>query len=693
MSRKTTIEIGFQADTSGLKKAERDTSALQKTVERLSRTYLDSSMKTQDGIATGLDRYPRTFKDLMKAGAGLNLTGQHWIGNRSGQSGFVTDSMAELVGGYTAGRMLRGGAGLGRSVASKLPGIGLAVMGAMGLAGGARMLTQGMERSRQYTMTLDEMSKKLLIVNDRQAVFSTRLEKTARYLNVSRNELIEQANAYMGLVGAIQGADRLLSQTKAFGGFARGSGLNVGQTLTQFGVLGQAGAYGQLGGGLKAQDLAFMAADAISQSGMRGRETEMLEALQNLVALQGQALTRPVGVPAMLEALGVMGSSKVPGLMGGRGAAILNTFSSGIMNPGAGAYGEFMMSRALGEKNFYRFKMLQEEGAFGRGPSGDYNIVRVMDYLKTNFKDDMARAFAARQWLPGMSMHQYSAFEQAFGGFNPQERSGFINDLEKIFSPKQMEAMDFRVLPTLAAIYRAKTPEEIAGLVSGKQWGGMDKDFMADSGTSLDYKKARMMAAVAGHGYKSTDQEIISGLAAVKVAVDRMSGRFWTPIVAIARRFGFNENELTPEQKKEKAARDAKAEEKAIAAKARRMGAASGYRSLYGEDVPEAVKTAAIQAAKRAEMAASKGRPYSEQVMRQMRNRGVKEGSPEWNDTIARLEAKGVRFAPDAPRPGEISLVINLNGRGLFDDKFTLPVSGDGNASSVINALLAPLGQ
>ena len=288
--QKTTISIGFKAQTQELEQANRM-----------------------------VDRLQQKLTNLKRAG-GPGIGGAGGAGGIGGSGGLLGGRLgAGGAGGGLASRLLRGG----------LSG-GLMAMGAMGVAVGAGAIIARMITSaKQYMQVLDPLTKQLSIVGHYQQAFEQSLEKTGATIGRNKNEMMQLTQMYVHMAGRQGGAANISNQIRSIGLLSKGMGVDANMMGSSMGNLAQMGAFGQYGG-MRMERFAAAIADSVAKGRMEGREGEVLSAIQGLMGAQLNVLTRlsPGSSNSMLETLTAMNASGQPGMMGARGLNMLSRMNN-----------------------------------------------------------------------------------------------------------------------------------------------------------------------------------------------------------------------------------------------------------------------------------------------------------------------------------------------------------------------------
>lgn len=376
--------------------------------------------------------------------------------------------MTNIGGGQRSGGVASGipGAGIPGGLVRKGAAGGIAAFGALGIGIGViSTITKAVSSGKEYLQTLDPLSKQLSIVGHGQEEFARSLENTGEAIGRNRTEMLRLTQTYVQLAGQQDGV--IARQMKTAGLLSKGMGVDAGLMASLMGSMAQMGAFGQYGG-MRMDRFAALIADAVAKGGMKGREGELFSSIQSLMGTQLNVLTKldRSATDSMLNMLTSMNSSGQPGLMGMRGAGLLNRLDAGFKNP-QGEFGEYFMYNALGGGDYFDFKMRQEQGIFGKG-----NYSAVSNYLKKSFKDPQAR-WHAMNTLFGVSMHQAKALDS----MDIEDSEAFLGEL-RMASGGDLSKIGADKFGLMAEIYNASSAKRakllkdsrIAGAAKKKGW-------------------------------------------------------------------------------------------------------------------------------------------------------------------------------------------------------------------------------
>lgn len=400
-TQRTDIDIGFRANTDALRRAAEEIRKLQDA--------LDSVSRPGRGNRGGRGGAPGNIRPGNPGG----VLGPSGVLNSGG------GSLGGFGGGRIGGGLLNGMGGrlLGGLGGGSMVGLGLGALGVT--AGIAGLVGKTISLSKEYFMAINSIVKASDMGADGVETFGEAISRTANNLRIGQVELLRFEKAYMQIAGIQGGADRMSKQVATAGGFARGYGLEVGQTAHQFAGLAQTGVFG-LNARRTTREFAGLLADSINRGGMRGRENELISSIQSLVNTQLTTLAKPSGMASMMNMLTAMNASGNPAMMGMRGAGFLSQLNSGLQNP-RGELGELMMWQAIGGKGmgYEDFRYKQEDGL--------KNLPAVMKQLRKASRGDHRKmTFLASEML-GVSQHHIEAYLEATK--NSGNGNAFVNAL------------------------------------------------------------------------------------------------------------------------------------------------------------------------------------------------------------------------------------------------------------------------
>jgi len=482
---KTTVSIGFKADTQALETLGGKTEWLEQKFKSLANTV--------KGVTDAGHGLPSILRDsgatgkLPTVGKGPNRpTYKRPPGSRPSSIQPVPrrgGSQPPVKRGFL--RKLPGAVGAVDMTGTALGAVGIALTVTAGI-------TKGIQSAMEYNRALDSLTKRLSIVGNGQEQFVNRITRTSSALGIARKDLLQYTQAYVAQAGTQKG--HLSGQINTMGNLAKGMGMDKAQTFNQMGGLANAGAFGSLGK-MRANEFAALIADGVSRGSMKGREGEVLSSINTLVNTQMQMLTKPEGVGGMVGALTSMNQSGRPGLMGNRGANVLSKMNNGIMNPGGGEFGEMLMYNAIAPgENYYDFKYKQEEGAFG----DNKNLEKVMASMKRDFPDGRTRQHAMKTMF-GISMHQADGLEKALRKAGPGQND-FLDQLEKA-SGGDLGKISADKYGLLAEINNSGgDKKELKRILSDTRLKGL-------KGVTEESSKEEIFNAVSKHGMLQTVEE------------------------------------------------------------------------------------------------------------------------------------------------------------------------------------------
>lgn len=363
-------------------------------------------------------------------------------------NGAVGRSPSDNKAGSSPVERVSGGSS-GWNRARSVAGLGFGMLGVGGITGA---LLSGFNSAKQYTVALSDLSKQLHQTIGEHATLSKTIEDTANALGISYNEMTRYAKVYSNLTGTASGAEIPAK-------FARGMGMDLGSTTHVFGQMGQYGAVGAD----KTQMTSFagLIAEAVTSGKMQGREEELLHSLASLVGNQTRVLTSisNANMRNTLGTLTMMNANGPAGLRGQMGAQYLQTLNTGLMRPGGGETGTYLMSQALGQNDWFKLQWQMEEGL--------NNLPQVMPYLHNLIKDPLQRSVFMKQFFPGTTAHQNFAFEQAYNSVGPAR----MGDLDKFLKGQNVSGglmgIDAEKLKVISQLYQLSRGDKSVGSLEG----------------------------------------------------------------------------------------------------------------------------------------------------------------------------------------------------------------------------------
>lgn len=385
-----------------------------------------------------LDRYNELLKVWRQLGTRIRATGQGnaapWdldLGRMYPTQGQATRARETL------GRRLLEGTGWGAQLPPRpppgggggevpgggapgggLPGVpplaGAALKFALGLAGIggiASMARSGVGQAQRESMALDPLYRMLAGTSESFKELRDRTREATSGLGLTYEKSAELGTAFARLSGDTSAFD-MARGVRAGAGLARGLGLDPSAGVAFMGRARLTGAYG---GGEEKRFAATIAA-AVREGDMQSMPEKVIQSVERLTdALTRRGVSAGGQVADMLAVSARMNASGNPALRGEYGQSVLDQFSRGIQSPGMGEAGQFFMYRAFGVKDPFEFDYLREGGPFQRLPDGRLAIEKLMVQLRQDYQDPRKRQSAASKVL-GVSMHQYEALDEQYGG-------------------------------------------------------------------------------------------------------------------------------------------------------------------------------------------------------------------------------------------------------------------------------------
>lgn len=349
-----------------------------------------------------------------------------------------------------------GGAGAGGG-GGKRPGFGASLwrgvkvgagvaLGAFGIASIAGAAGKSISQAQDYTVGLHNLrqsSGDLSLTFDQ---LDREVRDAGHGLNVTFTELSRMTREFRD-TAHITDLRQGTGEARVAAGLAEAHGLDRERTAADLAPLRlyDAGGRGKQG----ARDLALLIGEAVAKAGGAPAD-QIISAVGRFVTGNvGQTINTP-NVPGYLDLYTAMQASGKPGMRGASGENMLAQLDAGIRGGGGrGEASQVFMYRALGERDIYRSKYLQEEGAFGTrrsafgstGAGADTtNFQRLMNAFGNPKSDNYGAMDAIQGMLGVQNMHQARAISDLYqqmgggGGFGQlgQQLRAQGLDLEKM---------------------------------------------------------------------------------------------------------------------------------------------------------------------------------------------------------------------------------------------------------------------
>lgn len=421
----------------------------------------ERALQEVDHLSDAFKRLNKSAQDAGKSVKAIeSLSGGPAVSPPSSGSGASGRSYASA--GYPAWRSPRRQGFIRRPV---MMGLSL-----LGLGAGFGAITMGIEQAKTYIVTLSDLGKQLQLTADDHGKLSESVKKTAAAIGVSYTEMSRYLKGYASLTGSTEGGT-----VPAL--FARGLGMDLGTTTEAFGQLGRFGAVKPDKDSMTR--FASMLAQAVSTGRFQGRQEELLRALVGFSAQQTRILGSAQGSAQFLGMLTSMNAYGPAGLKGELGGAYLETLSGGIRHPGGGGTGLYLMSQALGQKDYFRLKYRMEEGAFGPGE----NLSHIMPYLHSLFpgadeESRLQRATFMSSLFPGTSIHQNMAFEDVYHQHGAPNLNRLYKRLTDLGFEKNLGAINPDQLGLLARLNDLQSGDKsgLETILNSPELSGMSQD-------------------------------------------------------------------------------------------------------------------------------------------------------------------------------------------------------------------------
>lgn len=385
-----------------------ETSRVEQGLQRLSRLA--------QGLNTDFTTFKRTLGSLGSAG-GFDPSRMSADGRKYREEITKADGKTEIrERDATRGeRMAAGGL---RGYQAVWSAIGSATSNATNLVG--RNLTSagmysntaiGLDSYKKHLEQLDDEARAVKSLTESYEQYRQKVKDAGSDYGFTNDQVIA-LSSQLGHTNGRAGAGRLTEEMRTIQGISRGYGMSLDQGADIFTQSTRQGITGGASAEMSARSFAGLIADAVSQGGMQGRESEVISSIQGLSATMNNRLVSPQNTGYAASLLATMNATGVRGLQGEQGASLLSQVDQGIKNPGAGEAGNMFEYRALtggkGGMRYGAYERLKEQGLGGvNDQTGKTNFQSILESLQNSGLDDDQKALQARSLL-GVSMDQFN---------------------------------------------------------------------------------------------------------------------------------------------------------------------------------------------------------------------------------------------------------------------------------------------
>ena len=323
-----------------------------------------------------------------------------------------------------------GGGGVPGMGIPNLPGLLKFTLGLAGLGGIASMARQGVGQAQQEAMTLDPLWRKL---QETAGSFDGLRDKTrdlGRGLGVTYEKSVQLGGEFARLSGSAD-ASGMARGARAGIGLSRGLGLDPEAGVS---FMGRSRFKSLFSGGEERQFAAMIAA-GVREGGMQAAPEKVLQAVDHLTdSLVRRGVDAGGQVGDMLGVLSAMNKSGSPSLRGEYGQALMAQIGQGMVSPGMGDAGQFLMYRALGVRNPFESQLARERGPFDRGDDGVMAIEKVLRQFRRDIPNDEAQRAVGMSNVLGIPALAAQQIDRLFAdmelkGVTPQQA-----DIEKVLT-------------------------------------------------------------------------------------------------------------------------------------------------------------------------------------------------------------------------------------------------------------------
>ncbi|MCL5779604.1 MAG: peptidoglycan DD-metalloendopeptidase family protein [Firmicutes bacterium] len=410
-----------------------------------------------------------------------------------------------------------------------------------GIGSITQQMAAGMQQAITTDIELGDLSKRVKEAKETYDDFRLRILQVGDALGYTNEEMRELGRQAAAMVGARD----LQTTLQTAAGFARSYGLQAPFVTDMLGMMFRAGVTGGVTAQMRPQEFAAMLSEAIGSGRMAGREEELIQSIENLVAATQRTLVTPPNVQAMFEVMTTLNQSGIQGLTGERGAQLLNQLSQGIMQPGGGEAGDMFMFQALNAGGagleYFKYRLLQEQGAFGTMEDvnkmipGAFTPEQIEKYGKrTNIEAVMEHLAAQGLPLPveaeiasnllGWSRSQYIGFRGATmkdGQFQVEH----FGAMQQLLGERDINKY-IGAFPLLDRLTRAQKPEDLAPIIEElKQQQGVK---LPENFSELSFKeqKQALVDAMEGINIKTPGDESRKAMADLQKELEKLNRNF-----------------------------------------------------------------------------------------------------------------------------------------------------------------------
>lgn len=291
---------------------------------------------------------------------------------RGGGVGGVIQGLAGGAGRGVSGIAARAGAGAAGM------GIGAAALGATGvgaLVGGGMLAARGFGMAKEQTAAYENLERRVKAVNVAFGDIQDAVKNVGTEMGFSRMEIVSTTDALTQFTELVSDVNQLANSVGLVGSMARGVGLRPEQLAGEIGQMQRFLGFSVTQDTGQTREMMLQMADVMGRTQMGGRAEEFIKATSQLSSVAADIMgVAPTQQIMALQA--TMGETGAQGLMGGRGADLIQRIHSAIAQPGGEQQFGFRF-RALGQgRGQFQTMLRMQQGAFGPG-----NIPDILSQL------------------------------------------------------------------------------------------------------------------------------------------------------------------------------------------------------------------------------------------------------------------------------------------------------------------------
>lgn len=260
--------------------------------------------------------------------------------------------------------------------------------------------------------------------------FEKQILSVGEGLGISRSQMIQLTNTYVSSVGRLGSNSAIHENVRT--GIESAKGLGISPDL-MVGFLGNQGKQMQ---GAKTDNRSLAATLSLAvESGMSGREEEVVHAIEELTQLLGRRLPS-VGAESVMgiaSLLGAMSETGVSGLQGQRGAQVAGQLDSYLQGGGTGAQ-QSLLWRFMGAEAQASGRPISRLGLryeMEEGLGSEFMVRTMQRQARSTSGQPMEHRRAIFSAMSGLNWHQSEAMLPVLDTMDPSKAKGFAATMKK----------------------------------------------------------------------------------------------------------------------------------------------------------------------------------------------------------------------------------------------------------------------